>query len=90
MDTLSEENLSKFLCLSSEKDSTLKGKNLLLLGANSFLLKRTPSQKGAWCAGRQTKVVSLVKRQKITQVYSVPLKFMYVLLFQDLSQLQKS
>ena len=30
-----------------EKGSTLKGKNLLPLGANSFLLEQTPFQKGA-------------------------------------------
>ena len=29
-----------------EKESTLKGKNLLLLGANSLLLEQTPFQKG--------------------------------------------
>ena len=35
-------------CLTSilKKGSTLKGKNLLPLGANSFLLKRTPFRKG--------------------------------------------
>ena len=47
----------------SEKESTLKGKNLhqcplsekgfAPLGANSFLLEKTPFQKGTWCAGKQ-------------------------------------
>ena len=34
-----------------EKGTTLKGKNLLSLGANSFLL---PFSEGAQCAGKQT------------------------------------
>ena len=39
-DTLKgEATLSKLLCLTSEKGSTLKGKNLLPQGANSFLLE---------------------------------------------------
>ena len=39
-DTLSgEATLSKLFCLSSEKWSILKEKNLLPLGANSFLLE---------------------------------------------------
>ena len=35
-----------FFCLPAEKASTLKGKNLLLVGANSFLLELTSFQKG--------------------------------------------
>ena len=47
IDTLSREiTLSKLFWLLSEKGFTLKGKNLLPLGANSFLLKYTPFQKG--------------------------------------------
>ena len=55
MCTLSREAaLSKLFCLSFEKGSTLKGKNVLLqgsilkeknllpVGANSFLLEQTP------------------------------------------------
>ena len=34
-----ENNFVKIILLSSEKGSTLKGKNLLPLGANSFLLE---------------------------------------------------
>ena len=34
------------LFLSSKKGSSLKGKNLLPLGANSFLLEKIPFQKG--------------------------------------------
>ena len=37
--------MQKLFCLPSEKASPLKGKNLLLLGANSFLLE-IPFQKG--------------------------------------------
>ena len=38
IDTISKEvTVSKLFCLSCEKESTLKGKNLLPLGANSFL-----------------------------------------------------
>ena len=73
MDTLSrEKTLSKQFYLPSEKGSTLKGKNLLPLGANSFLLEQTPFQKGY---GKQEskleviKVVSLVKNgRKSTSV----------------------
>ena len=40
--TLSDkETLSKLFCLLSEKGSSLKGKNLLPLRANSFLLEKT-------------------------------------------------
>ena len=75
--TLSREaTLLKLFCLPSEKRSILKGKNLLPLGANSFLLEKTSSQK---CLGAQerkqevTKVVSLVKkRQKMYEVYPFP------------------
>ena len=39
-DTISGEvTQTKLLCIPSEKGSTLKGKNLLLMGANSFLLE---------------------------------------------------
>ena len=36
---LGETALSKSFCLPSEKGSTLKGKNLLPMGVNSFLLE---------------------------------------------------
>ena len=39
MDTPSREGTVKLFCFPSEKGSTLKGKNLLPLGANSFLLE---------------------------------------------------
>ena len=42
----SEGNSVKSVLLSSEKGSTLKGKNLLQLGANSFLFRVDPFQKG--------------------------------------------
>ena len=44
--------------------STLTGKNLLPVGANSYLLEKTPFQKGIGVQERKqqvTKVVSLVK-----------------------------
>ena len=46
-DTLwGEVTLSKLFSFPYEKESTLKEKNLLPLGANSFLLEWTPFQKG--------------------------------------------
>ena len=47
-----EATLSKLFCLLFEKGSTLKGKNLLPMGANSFLLEWTSFSEGAWCAGK--------------------------------------
>ena len=41
MDTLSGEATVKMFASVLVKGSTLKGKNLLLLGANSFLLEKT-------------------------------------------------
>ena len=41
-----EPNLSKKLCLPSEKVFTLKGKDLLSTGANSFLLEKNYFQNG--------------------------------------------
>ena len=47
MVTLSGEIiLSRLLCLPSEKGFSLKGNNLLPLGANYFLLEETPYQRG--------------------------------------------
>ena len=46
MDTLSGETMSKVFSSPSEKGSILQGKNLLPLGANSFLVELTPFQKG--------------------------------------------
>ena len=46
--------MSKKYHLPSVMGSILKGKNLLPLGANSFLLEKTPFQKALWCAGKQT------------------------------------
>ena len=47
MDTFSgETTLSTFFCLLFKKGFTLKGKNLLPLGANSLLLEWNPFQKG--------------------------------------------
>ena len=46
MAMLSGEATVKLFYLPSGKGSNLKGKNLLSLGANSFLLEYTPFQKG--------------------------------------------
>ena len=43
--TVRGATLSKSFCFPSEKGSTLKGKNLLPLGANSLLLEEIPLQK---------------------------------------------
>ena len=66
MDTPSEEITLDKLCFTSllEKGSTLKGENLLPLGANSLFLEWTPFQKGfaVWETIQEvTEVVSLVK-----------------------------
>ena len=45
MNTLSREETVKIVLVPSEKGPTLKGKNLLPSGANSFLLKQTLFQK---------------------------------------------
>ena len=65
--------LSKLFCLPSEKGSTLTGKNLLPMGANSFLLEWTPFQKGFGVQESKpkvTKVVSLV--EKVTRCIQSP------------------
>ena len=47
LETLSRETTwSELYRLPSEKGSTLKGKNFLPWGANSFLLEQTPSEEG--------------------------------------------
>ena len=46
MDSFKGDNSIKIVLLPSIKGSTLKGKNLLPRGANSFLLEETPFQKG--------------------------------------------
>ena len=55
-----ETTLTKYIFLPFEKGSSLKEKNLLPLGANSFLLEKTPFQKGLSCseANRKSKIVS--------------------------------
>ena len=77
MDTLSrEKTLSALFCLPPEKGSNLKGKNLLPLGANSFLLKLIPFQKGSnMLESKQevTEVDSLVKiAENLSSVFSSP------------------
>ena len=46
--------LSKLILSPSEKEFTLKEKNLLPLGANSFLSELTPFQNESWCVEKQT------------------------------------
>ena len=61
----------------SEKESTLKGKNLLPMGANSFLLEWTHFQMGLGVLESKqevTKVVSLVKMLENLQSISSPIK----------------
>ena len=48
-------NSVKLILLPSEKESSLKGKNLLPVGANSFLLEKTPLAEGTWCAETKKK-----------------------------------
>ena len=62
----------------SEKRSTLKGKNLLPLGANSYLLEKDFFSEAACSAGKQTEshkhYLSCGKWGNIHQVYLVPFK----------------
>ena len=44
-----EANSIQIVCIHSEKGSTLKGKDLHPVGANSFLSEKTPLQKGHVC-----------------------------------------
>ena len=55
VDTLSRvaTELSKLSCHLSEKGPTLKGKNLLPVGANSFLFEKTPFRKGTGVEDRK-------------------------------------
>ena len=59
MDIMSEEVTVKQFCLLLKKGSTLKGKNLLPLGANSFLLEKTPFQKGPGLQESEQKVTKV-------------------------------
>ena len=57
--------LSKWFRFPSEKGSILNGKNLLPLGANSFLFELAPFQKGSGVQESKlkvTKVASIVKK----------------------------
>ena len=45
--------LQESFCLTSEKVSILKEKNLLPLEANYFLLKQAPISEGLWCETKQ-------------------------------------
>ena len=65
-----------FFFLPPEKwgGSTLKGKNLLLLEANSFLLEKSTYSEVACCA---RKVVTLVKHSGKSTVYPFPLIIKY-------------
>ena len=55
MDTFSgEATLSNCFSLPSEKGSSLKGKNLLPMGANYFPFRVDLLSEGTWCAGLKT------------------------------------
>ena len=85
--------LLELFSLPSEKGCTLKGKNLLPRGANSFLLEYTPLQKlgrkffpfrehpfsgGVSCSGKQTgSHTHCLPCKQIYQVYPVPLTFIW-------------
>ena len=59
----------KTICLSSEKGSTQKGKNLLPLGANFFLFEQTIFQKGFGVQeGKQevSNIISIVENDGIS------------------------
>ena len=78
---LSEEvTLSKLYLHPSEKGPTLKGKKMLLLGANPFLLEQAPFHMGFDVQkGKQedTRVVSLGRNgRKIYQVYPILLSYL--------------
>ena len=70
-------NLSELFQLPSEKGSTIKGKNLLPFGANSFLLELNSLKKG-WCARKQTgsQIICLPceKWRKLYEVYLFPIR----------------
>ena len=51
--------LSKFFCLTSEKQSTLEGKNLLPVGADYFLKEYTLFRKGVDVQGIKQEVIKL-------------------------------
>ena len=73
MDTLSGGNSVKNICLLSEKGSILKGKNLLPMTANPFLLGVLHVQQSKQAA---IKIVFLVNKWwENYQVYPVLLKF---------------
>ena len=62
-----EATLSELLCFPSDKGSTLKEKNLLPVGANSFLLMQILFRSGFVCRKpyrKSQKVVSLVNGEK--------------------------
>ena len=68
--------MSKWVLFPSEKGFTLKGKNLFLLGANSFLSSHSLQEEISVHERKQavTKVVSLMKNGvKIYFVYPAPL-----------------
>ena len=63
--TFKGDNSVKMGCLLSEKSSSLKGKNLLPLGANSFLLEKRSFQKGFVCRKVNSKSQKLPPLQKL-------------------------
>ena len=87
MDTLTRGKSVKIVYFPSENWSPLKGKNLLPLGANSFLLEKTLLSEGLfWCEGKQTgshrNCHPCINGRKMYQVYPVPLTNIYLLQYQ--------
>ena len=71
--TFRDGNSVKILSPVSEKGSALKGKNLLPLGANSFLLDETLFQKGLGMQESKKEVTKVVFLVKKTTEYIQPL-----------------
>ena len=73
MDTLlGEETQTKLFYFPSENGSTLKGKNLLPMGANAFLSEWATFRKG-FMSRKANKLQKLSPCKKCTHVYSAPL-----------------
>ena len=55
------------MLLFSEQESTLKGRNLLPMGANSFLLEKTPFQKGSSVQESKQEVTEVISLAKMAE-----------------------
>ena len=66
--------LPKQFSLPSEKDCALKGKNLLPVGANSFLLEQTPFQKETDVHESKQEVTDIVSLEKMVENSSMGIR----------------